>query len=537
MHSITLLKLQDGTLSGRAIMSQVGRLFQRDLTPSDDPVDLLRQEPAEIIVAAFYSPAHELESFLQKLKKPNADTPVYLVASDLSPETVIKAVRSGAQDVFLLPFAPEDLLKRLTRDSGASDTDEPVFSPDEWRNCCSFLQLDPESTGGNDPTFDSESFEAALIKLEADRQELERERQALAGERERLKAVAAQTENPEGLPDDLKLELKRQAEELEEQRFEFEEQKIFLMDAQREVEAARSAWEKERLALEESNQELQKRLDELEQGSSKGKDGTDKTTWLRNRIGSLPLAKRNNSHNLSPSEINELVERAATATEARRGLEAEFDEISRAAAQARARQVELEQEVADLRSRYENTGGGGLISGGSLVERLERLSESIAAAKTDLDTVRSKRAATALQIETLSAELSNQEVTEALTPTHLNRLREVKTQRKELQESERIFDAEEALLQDNLDRDQQEILMIESWVDELESAREKITAIKSSETTATETDPEEEVFQESPDPVAEEKPVARVSPKPKKGKAHGRKKSGLSRRFALRGII
>ena len=232
------------------------------------------------------------------------------------------------------------------------------------------------------------------------------------------------------MADDLKLELKRQADELEEQRYEFEEQKIFLMDAQREVEAARSVWENDRLALEESNQELQKRIDELEQGASSEKKGTDKTTWLRNRIGSLPLAKRSNGHNFSPSEINELVERAATGTEARRGLEAEFDEISRSAEQARTRQVELEQEVADLRSRYDQTGGGGLISGGSLVERLERLSESIAAIRADLDTVRSKRATTNLQIETLSAELSDQEITEALTPTHLNRIREGKTQRK-----------------------------------------------------------------------------------------------------------
>jgi len=170
------------------------------------------------------------------------------------------------------------------------------------------------------PAFDSESFEAALIKLEADRQELERERQDLVGERERLKAAAAQTENTGGVPDELKQELKQQADELEEQRYEFEEQKIFLMDAQREVEAARSVWEKDRLDLEESNQELQKRIDELEQEDSNGKNGTDKTTWLRNRIGSLPLAKRNNGHNLSPSEINELGERAATATEARRGL-------------------------------------------------------------------------------------------------------------------------------------------------------------------------------------------------------------------------
>lgn len=488
-----------------------------------------------MIVAAFYAPAHELEAFLQKLKKPNADTLVYLVAADLSPETVIKAVRSGARDVFLLPLAPDEMLKRLAQESGAADTDEPIFTSDEWRSCCSFLELDPESIGGNDPTFDSDSLEAALIKLETDRQELERERHVLAGERERLKAVATQTENTSGVPDELKLELKRQADELEEQRYEFEEQKVFLMDAQREVEAARSVWEIDRLALEESNQELQKRIDELEQGASNGKNGSDKTTWLRNRIGSLPLAKRGNGHNLSPSEINELVESAATANEARRGLEAEFDEISRSAAQARTRQVELEQEVADLKSRYENTGGGGVISGGSLVERLERLSESITAARADLETVSSKRATTKLQIETLSAELSDQEITEALTPTHLNRIREVKAQRKELQESERIFAAEEALLQDNLDRDEQEVIMIESWVDELESAHEKITAIRASQKTAMEADPMTAVFQESPDPVVEEKPVVKTGPKPKKGRAHGRK-SGLSRRFALRGI-
>ncbi|RKX35775.1 MAG: hypothetical protein DRP71_02555 [Verrucomicrobia bacterium] len=503
--------------------------------PSDDPSGILKQEPADIIVAAFYSSTHELDAFIQKLKEPNSDTPIYLVATDLSPDTVIKAVRSGAKDVFLLPLAPDELLRRLAQDSGAADTDEPLFSPDEWRSCCSFLELDSGSMGGNDPAFDPESLEAALIKLESDRQELDQERQSLAGERERLKAVATQAENTGVVPGDLELELKHQAAELEEQRYEFEEQKIFLMDAQREVEAASTAWTDERLALEESNQELQKRIETLEQDASNGKNGTDKTTWLRSKIGSLPLAKRNNGHSLSPSEINDLMERAATATEARRGLEAEMDEISRSAEQARIRQVELEQEVEDLQSRYENTGGGGVISGGSLVERLERLSESIAAAGVDLDTARSKRATATLQIETLSAELSDQEVTEALTPTHLNRIREVKTQRKELQESEHIFAAEEALLQDNLDRDKQEILMIESWVDELESAREMITALTASEATAMTADPMPAGFQESPEPVVKEKPVANSGARHKKAKARRHKsKSGLSRRFALR---
>jgi len=535
MHSITLLKLQDGALSGRAIMSQVGRLFQRDLMPSDDPSEILKQEPADIVVAAFYAPTHELHTFLQKLKKSNSDTPIYLVASDLSPEAVIKAVRSGARDVFLLPLAPDDLLKRLAQDSGTADAGEPIFSSGEWQSCCSFLQPDPESMDEGKPSFDPDSLEATMIRLESERQELEQERESLAGERERLKAAAAQMENPGAVSGDLKLEFQRQTAELEEQRYEFEEQKVFLMDAQREVEAARAVWEDDRKVLEEANQELQKRIDELDQAASSGKNESGKTKWLRNSIGSLPLAKPKNGHNLSPSEINELVERASVATEARRGLEAELDEISRSAKQARARQVELEQEVADLRSRYENTGGGGIIAGGSLVERLERLSESISGARADLSTISSKRAATSLQIETLSAELSDQEITEALTPAHLSRIREVKTQRKELQESERLIAAEEALLQDNLDRDEQEILMIESWVEELESAREKISALPNSREAEKEINPATAVFQESPDPIVDEVPISKAGPKNKKFKARGQK-GGLSRRFALRGM-
>jgi len=159
----------------------------------------------------------------------------------------------------------------------------------------------------------------------------------------------------------------------------------------------------------------------------------------------------------------------------------------------------------------------------------------ISGARADLSAIRSKRAATSLQIETLSAELSDQEITEALTPAQLSRIREVKTQRKELQESERLIAAEEALLQDNLDRDEQEILMIESWVEELGSAREKISALTDSKPAAKEIDPAPAAFQESSDPIVEEAPIPKTSPRKKKIKARGQK-GGLSRRFALRGM-
>jgi len=269
--------------------------------------------------------------------------------------------------VFLLPLSSEDLFIRISKDSGASDTGDPIFPEDEWQSYCSFLQPDSESIKDNDLSFGPKSVDEALTNLESERQALELERQSLAEERERLKEAAELRETTGAVPSDIKLELKRQSTELE-------EQKIFLIDAHREVEAARGAWEEERLALEKSNSDLQKRLTELE---ANGKNGSNATNWLRNSIGALSLAKRESGHNLSPSDINELTERAAIATEARRGLEAELDEISRSAEQARTRQVELEQDVADLRSRYENTSGGGIISGGSLVERLDWLSESI----------------------------------------------------------------------------------------------------------------------------------------------------------------
>ena len=127
MPSITLLKCQNSTLSERAFMSEVGRLFQRDLMPSDDPSKLPKQEPADMAVAAFYSPQFELDGFLKKLKKSSPDTSIYLVASELSPDAVIKAVRLGARGVFLLPLASDDLFKRISKDSGASDGDDPIF--------------------------------------------------------------------------------------------------------------------------------------------------------------------------------------------------------------------------------------------------------------------------------------------------------------------------------------------------------------------------------------------------------------------------
>ena len=113
----------------------------------------------------------------------------------------------------------------------------------------------------------------------------------------------------------------------------------------------------------------------------------------------------------------------------------------------------------------------------------------------------------------------------------LSRIREVKAQRKELQESERILTAEEARLQDNLDRDEQEILMIESWVEELGSAREKIADLRDSAKTQTEAHPPTPVVEETSNPVKEPKfAVQDTGAERKKVKARGRK-GGLYQRF------
>ena len=90
---------------------------------------------------------------------------------------------------------------------------------------------------------------------------------------------------------------------------------------------------------------------------------------------------------------------------------------------------------------------------------------------------------------------------------------------------------EETRLQDNLDRDEQEVLMIESWVEELESAREKIAGLMDFATTETQVDPTVAVFEESHDPVPEQEvSVPEIGAECKKVKARGRK-GGLYRRF------
>ena len=535
MSSIILLRSENNRLQGRAFLSHQGRIFQRELVPKRDPDSILAAETPDVVIAAWFSAIDDLDGFLRSLCPSRSSTPVYLVAENLSPDEVIAAVRAGARDVFLLPLNPQEILNRLSMDARAI-SNEAGIDPVEWERCCRFLQRSSDSEmhdlGSDNP------LEDALIKIESERQELELERQLLQEEREQIKELPIAS-GPAEISDEVKRELERRASELEDQRYDFEEQKIFLMDAQREVEAARLAWEEERRALEISNEELRKKLESFEHGQPdnkrNGKSAGPDGKWLRSSIGSLPLSKGNRSATgASSSDLRELNEKLNAANEARRGLEAELEEISRTAAQARAWQVELEEEVADLRARYERTGEGGLASGGSLIDRLERLAESHAARHSDLDEIRNRRSTLKLQIETLSAELSGQEITESLTPAHLQHIREVKNQRRELQDSEAALAVDQSRLTEDLDRDERELLMIESWVEELDGARERIEALKQSHAkTISRLD---DAFQSEPEVETEtfEPPVI-ADPVPEKGRGRSRK-GGLSRRFALRGM-
>lgn len=539
MSSIILLRSENHLIQGRAFRSHQGRLFQRNLRPDTNPGSTLAQEAPDVIIAAFFSGAEGLDPFLRDLCASRAGIPIYLVAENLSPDGVISAVRAGARDVFLLPLDSQEMLTRLSTDARAISS-EAGIDPVEWESCCRFLLPGPEAvegTGSGDSP-----LEDVLIRIESERQELELERQILEEERKQLTREAS-THGSGDVSDELKRELERRANELEDQRYEFEEQKVFLMDAQREVEAARMAWEEERAALESYNEDLQKQLEAFQQNvqndARSGKTPKQDGSWLRTSIGSLPLAKGNHSGNgaATPSQVRDLTERLSAATEARRGLEAELEELSRTAAQARARQVELEEEVSELRSRYERTGDGGIASGGSLIERLERLAESQAASHADLADIRTQRSTLKLQIETLSVELSGQEITEALTPAMLQHIREVRRQRRDLQESEASLSADESRLTEELEHDERELLMIESWVDELESARGKLEALKSTReriqessvsfVAETTTDPEVEA--PCPPPIPPQDSI------PEKSRTRARK-GGLSRRFALRGM-
>lgn len=537
MSSIILLRSENQGLEGRIVLSHGGRIFRRDLKPTDDPNALFQDGKPDAIVAAYFSPLEDLALFLEDLTSEHADIPIYLIASDVTAEAVKGAVQTGVKHAFQDPLDEEELLARLCVDTGSSDLAEGL-DYEEWMATCGFLKSGsgpsgPESTDGD--------LEAALKKLEADRQDIELERMMLVEERERIQ----QAPGPgAGAPvsDELKIELDRRATELEEQRYEFEEQKVFLMDAQREVEAAQMDWEAERAELEKSNEELKQQLETTKGGNGSSDKKSQEGGWLRSTIGSLPLSKGNrNPNGLTASEAHALQDRLKTTTEARRGLEAELEELSRTTAQARAREVELEEEVIDLRRRYERTGGGGVASGGSLIDRLERLAESHTTILSDLDAIRTRRSTLKLQIETLSSELSNQEITEALTPAHLQRIREVKSQRKELQESDAALAAEETRSSDDLERNDQELFMIESWVEELETARTRIENLRLARLHPSEATPDEASFKADPEPAPdapENSPPSQTEPRPeaaKPRKTRGRK-GGLSRRFALRGL-
>ncbi|RKX31440.1 MAG: hypothetical protein DRP71_13410, partial [Verrucomicrobia bacterium] len=134
-------------------------------------------------------------------------------------------------------------------------------------------------------------------------------------------------------------------------------------------------------------------------------------------------------------------------------------------------------------------------------------------------------------------ELSNQEITEALTPAHLQRIREVKNQRKVLQESDTTLASEEGRLDDDLKRNDQELLMIESWVEELGSARTRIEELKEARRPRAEIKLQvEETPSPEPQKVEEESPPPPDQNRPKQKKKTSGRKGGLSRRFALRGL-
>ncbi len=535
MSSITFLRSENQSLEGRVILSHGNQLFRRDLTPTNDPKLLLQDLNPDAIVAAYFSPHEKLGAFIKDLTDQFPKTPVFLVAADLSQAATTAAGLSGAKDVFPVPINPDEILVRLFAIPECSDLCG-CLDEEEWAATCTYLESgpgfgpDPESAGNNP--------EEAMMRIEADRQALELERQLLAEERAQLQS-APSGNGKASLSDDLKRELEQQASELEEQRYEFEEQKVFLMDAQREVEAVQMDWEAERANLEKENVELKQQLESLEKGAGPDQKKDSTGGWLRSTIGSLPLTKGNPGQNgmLPASEALELKQRYVIATEARRGLEGELEELSRTTAQARARQVELEEEVIDLRRRYERTGEGGAASGGSLMDRLEHLAEAHTITQSDLEAVRTRRATLILQIETLSSELSNQEITEALTPAHLQRIREVKNQRKELQDSDATLASEEDRMHDDLKRNDQELLMIESWVEELGSARTRIEELKEARRTTAENKPRvEEPLSPEPQKVEEKPKTPPDQNRPiQKKKTRGRK-GGLSRRFALRGL-
>lgn len=533
MSSIIFFRNETQGLEGRIILSHGGRIFCRDLKPTDDPNTLFPDGKPDAIVAAYFAPLDELAPFIEDLTGEHTDVPIYLVAENTEAEAIQDAIQSGIRHAFQDPLDEEELLARLCVDTACADLAEGL-DYEEWSATCTFLRSGSGAASTNDGP------DQALRALEAERQELELERQILAEERQQLQQVPA-VEGSAPISDEQKKVLDQRASELEEQRYEFEEQKIFLMDAQREVEAVQLEWEAERAELEKSIEDLKQQLKAAPGGAEAGDKKGSESGWLRSTIGSLPLAKNSRNQNgaLSAAEAQVLKERLSASTESRRGLEAELEELSRSTALARAREVELEEEVIDLRRRYEKTGNGGVAAGGSLVERLERLSETHATILSDLEAIRTRRSTLALQIETLSSELANQEITEALTPAHLQRIREVKNQRTELQESDAALAAEESRSGEDLARNDQELLMIESWVEELETARTRIEELKQARIPNAESKSDRPSVEKSTDPKS--KPTEATAPPARKGgrpakTRHRKSKSGLSRRFALRGL-
>ncbi|RKX28516.1 MAG: hypothetical protein DRP71_17280, partial [Verrucomicrobia bacterium] len=84
MSSITFLRSENQNLDGRVILSHGNRLFRRDLTPTNDPKVLLQDLSPDAIVAAYFSPHEKLGAFIKDLTDQCPETPVFLVAADLS---------------------------------------------------------------------------------------------------------------------------------------------------------------------------------------------------------------------------------------------------------------------------------------------------------------------------------------------------------------------------------------------------------------------------------------------------------------------
>ncbi len=147
MSSIILLRSENQGLEGRIVLSHGGRIFRRDLKPTDDPNTLFPDGKPDAIVAAYFSPLDEVALFLEDLTGEHKDVPIYLITQDVNAEAIQGAMQSGIKHAFQDPVDEEELLARLCVDTACADLAEGL-DYEEWTATCTFLKTRSDSLSG-----------------------------------------------------------------------------------------------------------------------------------------------------------------------------------------------------------------------------------------------------------------------------------------------------------------------------------------------------------------------------------------------------